>query len=81
MTVKEIQSLLSGDEAMVLLTVTVKDSYVIAITREGFDWSPIGRGSEELYQLVGDFRRGLECRPMRGDASGKSSLFNLEFAN
>ncbi|MGH6708881.1 MAG: tetratricopeptide repeat protein, partial [Bradyrhizobium sp.] len=80
MTVKEIQSLLSGDEAMVLLTVTVKDSYVIAITREGFDWSPIGRGSEELYQIVADFRRGLNVTNA-GDASGKSSLFNLEFAN
>jgi len=80
MTVKEIQSLLSGDEAMVLLTTTVKDSYAIAITREGFDWSPIGRGSEELYQLVADFRRGLNVANA-GDASGKSSLFNLEFAN
>ena len=28
---------------MLLLTVTVQDSYVIAITREGFDWNPIGR--------------------------------------
>jgi hypothetical protein len=45
MTVKEIQSLLSSDEAMVLLSVTVKDSNVIAITREGFDWNPIGRRS------------------------------------
>jgi len=25
-----------------VLTVTVKDSYVIAITREGFDRNPIG---------------------------------------
>jgi CHAT domain-containing protein len=80
MTVKEIQSLLSGDEAMVLLTATIKDSYVIAITREGFDWSPIGRGSEELYQLVANFRRGLHVANA-GDASGKSSLFNLEFAH
>ena len=27
---------------MLLLTVTVQDSYVIAITRGGFDWNPIG---------------------------------------
>jgi CHAT domain-containing protein/Tfp pilus assembly protein PilF len=80
MTVKEIQSLLSGDEAMVLLTTTVKDSYAIAITREGFDWSPIGRGSEELYKLVADFRRGLNIGNA-SDSSGKSALFNLEFAN
>ncbi|MBR1193450.1 tetratricopeptide repeat protein [Bradyrhizobium sp. AUGA SZCCT0160] len=80
MTVKEIQSLLSGDEAMVLLTATVKDSYAIAITREGFDWSPIGRGSEEMYKLVADFRRGLDIANA-GDASGKSTLFNLEFSH
>ena len=48
MTVKEIQSLLAGDEAMVLLTATVKESYIIAITREGFDWYPIPRGSERM---------------------------------
>ena len=29
MTAKEIQSLLSGDEAMVLFAVTEKESYVI----------------------------------------------------
>jgi len=80
MTVKEIQSLLSEDEAIVLLTVTVKDSYAIAITREGFDWSPIGRGSEALYGLVADFRRGLNVGNA-SDSSGKSALFNLEFAN
>jgi CHAT domain-containing protein/Tfp pilus assembly protein PilF len=80
MTVKEIQSLLSGDEAMVMLTVTVKDSYVIAITREGVDWKAIGRDSESLASLVADFRRGLHVASA-SDASGKSNLFNLEFAH
>ncbi len=80
MTVKEIQSLLSGDEAMVLFAATVKESFVIAITREGFDWKPIGRGSEEMSGLVADFRRGLDVANA-SDASGKSALFNLEFAN
>ncbi|MDE5454944.1 hypothetical protein GWE18_19265 [Bradyrhizobium sp. CSA112] len=32
LTVKEIQSLWSGDEAMVLFAVTEVESYVIAIT-------------------------------------------------
>ena len=80
MTVKEIQSLLSDDEAMVLFAVTVKDSFVVAITRENFDWKPIGRGSEGLSGLVADFRRGLDVANA-SDATGKSSLFNLEFAN
>ena len=80
MTVKEIQSLLSGDEAMVLLTVTVKESYVIAITREGFDWKPIPRSVETMSKEVADFRRGLNVADI-GDASGKSGLFDLAFAN
>ena len=36
MTAKEIQSLLSDDEAMVLFAVTEKESYVFAMTREQF---------------------------------------------
>jgi CHAT domain-containing protein/Tfp pilus assembly protein PilF len=80
MTVKEIQSLLSDDEAMVLFAVTPKDSFVVAITREGFDWKPIGRGSEALAGLVADFSRGLDVANA-SDATGKSSLFNLELAN
>ncbi|MBN8987992.1 MAG: CHAT domain-containing protein [Rhizobiales bacterium] len=80
MTAKEIQSLLSGDEAIVLLTVTAKDSYTIAITREGFDWKSIGQGAEALNGLVADFRRGLNVANA-SDSSGKSALFNLERAN
>lgn len=80
MTVKEIQSLLSGDEAIVLLTVTVKESYVIAITRERYDWKPIPRATETLSQEVADFRRGLNVADV-GDASGKSGLFDLARAN
>ena len=80
LTVKEIQSLLSGDEAMLLLTVTIKESYVIAITRESFDWKPIPRSTEALSQEVADFRRGLDIANL-GDASGKSGLFDLARAN
>ena len=62
LTVKEMQSLLSGDEAMVLLTVTEKESYVIAITRESFDWKPIPRGTETLSQEDRRFPPRTECR-------------------
>jgi CHAT domain-containing protein len=80
LAVKEIQPLLSGDEAMVLLTVTVKESYVIAITRESFDWKPIPRGAETMSGEVADFRRGLDIANA-SDASGKSGLFDLARAN
>ena len=79
MTVKEIQSLLSGDEAMVLFAVTEWKAMSIAITRESFDWKPIPRGAETLSQKVADFRRGLDIANA-SDASGKSALFDLALA-
>lgn len=80
MTVKEIQSLLSGTEAMVMFAVTEKQSYVVAITREGFDWKPIPRGAEALSQNIAAFRRGLDIGKAN-DASGKAGLFDLALAH
>ena len=80
LTVKEIQPLLSGDEAMVLFAVTEVESYVIAITRESFDWKPIPRGAETLSQKIAAFRRGLDLGKA-SDASGKSGLFDLALAH
>jgi CHAT domain-containing protein len=80
MTAKETQALLSEDEALVLFAVTEKQSYVIAITRNGVDWKPIPRGTEALSQQVAAFRRGLDIGKAN-DASGKSGLFDLALAN
>jgi CHAT domain-containing protein/tetratricopeptide (TPR) repeat protein len=80
MTAKEIQALLSGDEAMVLFAVTEKESYVFAITRDRFDWKPVPLGAEALSQKVAAFRRGLDVSHA-SDASGKSGLFDLALAN
>jgi CHAT domain-containing protein len=80
LTVREIQSLLSGDEAMVLFAVTEKEGYVVAITSGSFDWKPIPRGAEALSQRIAAFRRGLDIGKA-GDASGKSGLFDLALAH
>jgi hypothetical protein len=56
MTAKEIQSLLSGDEAMVLFVVTVKESYVLAITRESLDWKPVPAGYRARQRCVRQIR-------------------------
>jgi CHAT domain-containing protein/Tfp pilus assembly protein PilF len=80
MKAKEIQALLSGDEAMVLFAVTDKQSYVFALTRQGFDWKAIALGAEALSQKVSVFRRGLDVGKA-SDASGKSGLFDLALAN
>ena len=77
---KEIQSLLSGDEAMVLFALADKDSFAIALTRDGFDWKRIPFGSEAISQKVSAFRRGLDIS-QAVDASGKSQLFDLARAN
>jgi CHAT domain-containing protein/Tfp pilus assembly protein PilF len=79
-TAKEIAALLSSDEAMVIFSVVDKESYVLAITREGIDWKPIPLGAEALTQKVAAFRRGLDVGKAN-DASGKSGLFDLAQAN
>lgn len=80
MTAKEIQALLSDNEAMVLFSVNDKESYVFAITRDGVDWKPVPLGAEALSQKVAAFRRGLDISKA-SDASGKSGLFDLMLAN
>jgi CHAT domain-containing protein len=80
MTAKEIQALLSDNEAMVLFSVADRASYVFALTREGFDWKPLPLGAEELSQKVAAFRRGLDIGKA-SDASGKAGLFDLALAH
>ena len=80
MTAKEIQALLSADEAMVLFSVVDKESYIFALTRESFDWKPLPLGADALSQKVAAFRRGLDVGKA-SDASGKSGLFDLVLAN
>lgn len=78
--VKDIQPLLSADEAMTIYSVVDKQGYVIAITREGVDWKEIPLGADALAQKVSAFRKGLDVGKAR-DASGKSGLFDLALAN
>jgi CHAT domain-containing protein/Tfp pilus assembly protein PilF len=80
LAVKDIQPLLSADEAMVIYSVGDKQSYVVAITRDGADWKEISFGAEEMARKVSAFREGLDVGKAR-DASGKSGLFDLALAN
>ncbi len=73
---KEVQSLLSADEAMVLFAVAEKESYVFALTRDGVDWKPIPIGADALSGKIAAFRRGLDIAKA-SDSSGKSGLFDL----
>ncbi len=66
LTAKEVQALLSDDEALVLFAAAGTDSpsdkksYVFALTREGFDWKSIPLGGDALAAKVAAFRRGLD---------------------
>jgi len=78
--VKDIQPLLSDDEAMVIYSVVDKQSYVVAITRDGAEWKEIPLGADAMARKVAAFRKGLDVGKAR-DASGKSGLFDLALAN
>lgn len=80
LTSKEVQSLLSADEAMVLFAVADKESYVFALTRDGVDWRPLPIGADALSEKIAAFRRGLDIAKASA-ASGKSGLFDLALAN
>ncbi len=59
-TAKEAQALLADDEALLLFAQgDDKQSYVLALTRDGFDWKPIPLGGDALEKAVTAFRRGL----------------------
>lgn len=82
MTVKETQSLLSPDEALVLFAVIDSESYVLAMTRDGFAWRRLPLGAEAMSQKVAAFRRGLDLSKIgNGDPSGHAGLFDLALAN
>jgi CHAT domain-containing protein/Tfp pilus assembly protein PilF len=77
---REIQALLSGDEAFVLFSLGDKQSYVLALTRDNVAWRAIPLGAEAMSKKVAAFRSGLDVGKA-SDASGKSGLFDLALAN
>jgi CHAT domain-containing protein/Tfp pilus assembly protein PilF len=83
MTVKEVQSLLSPDEALVLFAVVDSESYVLAMTQAGFEWRRLPLGAEAMSQKVAAFRRGLDLARIGNaiDPSGRPGLFDLALAN
>jgi CHAT domain-containing protein/Tfp pilus assembly protein PilF len=76
---KDIQALLSSDEAMVLFAVTDKGSYAFAFTRDVADWKPLPVNAEAMSRKVAAFRRGLDLGKLGG--AGKATLFDLAVAN
>jgi CHAT domain-containing protein/Tfp pilus assembly protein PilF len=83
LTAKDIQTLLSDDEAIALFSVAETESYVFVLTKSGFTWSPIASGAAALAERVAAFRRGLNVAEFveNSDDVGRSKLFDLNLAN
>ena len=56
---EDAQALLAADEALVLLLPGDQESYVFALTREGFEWKTLPIDEDILIGKVTRFRRGL----------------------
>jgi tetratricopeptide (TPR) repeat protein len=77
-TPKEVQSLLGADEALVFFLAGANESYVFALTREGFEWRTISLGEKHMAARVAAFRRGLDVDDV---SMGKAQLFDLAAAH
>jgi CHAT domain-containing protein len=74
--------LLGLDEALVFFVAGTNQSYVFALTREGFEWRTISLGKENMTAKVADFRRGLDVDELTKSVStGKAQLFDLAAAH
>ena len=71
--VEAVQKLLGSYEALVFILTGDNESYVFALTHDGFDWRTIPSGRDEISAKVAAFRRGLELDTMQ--------LFDLKLAN
>lgn len=82
LTVKQIQAVLSADDALVALVPGQRDGHVFVVTRDQSDWVTIPVGNDEMARRVAAFRKGLDVNlvPPSGDISGKTDLFDLGVA-
>ena len=55
MNAKQVQALLSDDEALLAFALADKESYVFALTRQGFDWERIPLGAEACLDKLQHF--------------------------
>jgi hypothetical protein len=80
LSVTAAQALLGTDEALLFWLDNNKESYVFALTRDGFEWRAIGIGAENLSKMVAAFRDGLDLDKLQKSA-GKPVLFDLALAH
>jgi hypothetical protein len=80
---EEAQKLLNADEALVIFLAGDSESYIFALTREGFEWKTIPLTAEALSQKVAEFRRGLDVEAVSqvdgGGANCSTSVSRMNF--
>jgi CHAT domain-containing protein/tetratricopeptide (TPR) repeat protein len=80
--VADAQALLTATEALAFWLPGERETYVFAITREGFAWDTIPLGREQLSQKVAQFRVGLDPEKFAQSLrDGKPEAFNLNLAH
>ena len=80
--VEEVQTLLSGDEALVFFLAGARESHVFAVTRDAFEWRTIAVGEKALSDNIANFRRGLDTVELgRSSETGTPELFDLGVAH
>jgi tetratricopeptide (TPR) repeat protein/CHAT domain-containing protein len=83
LNVEEVQKLLGPTDALVFFLAGDAESYVFALTRDGFDWKVIPLGGDVLAQKIAAFRRGLDIDEINKaiKESKNPELFDLDLAN
>jgi CHAT domain-containing protein len=79
---EEGQALLGADEALVFIQSGYDESYVFALTRDGFGWATIALDAKALSDKVAAFRRGLKVEDIaQPSVGGRRTLFDLAAAH
>jgi tetratricopeptide (TPR) repeat protein/CHAT domain-containing protein len=81
LSIDEVRKLLDRNEALVSFLDTGEETFVWAVTREGFAWQRAVVPSNEMSDKVAALRRGLEVDDLKAALEKRSgALFDLELA-
>ncbi len=80
MTTQDVRRQLGADEGLVFLLPGENESYVFAVTREGYDWKTIPIDLDSLTEKIIAFRRGLFVDAAT-DPGQRRERFDLDVAH
>jgi CHAT domain-containing protein len=79
---EQAQKLLADDEALAFWLPGERQTYLFALTRDGFAWHTIPVGAKDLGAKIAAFRQGLDVDDLqRSIDAGHARLFDLGFAH